>query len=79
MACVPTTLAAQQYHGHVNDHDGEEQNDHHFDREMLLLDSGAECCVCPETCAPECPTEQLSPEKTPTLVTVTGGHAVLQD
>lgn len=51
---------------------GKEHNNHHFDGEMLLLDSGAEYCVCPKSYAPECPTEQVPPQTTPNLVTVMG-------
>lgn len=40
--------------------------------ERLLLDSGAECCVCPEDYTPGCPIEPLPDGRTPNLVTVTG-------
>lgn len=47
-------------------------NDHHHKAELLLLDSGADCCVYPRNYAPECPSEQLPVETTPSLVAVTG-------
>ena len=44
----------------------------HSPGEQLLLDSGAECCVCPAHYAPECEVIPLQPGEGPDLVTVTG-------
>lgn len=37
--------------------------------ERLLFDSGAECCVYPRHCAPECPIERVPEGSNPNLVT----------
>lgn len=51
---------------------GVAHSDHLYEGVMLLLDSGAKCCVCPRSYAPECPTEPLPVETTPSLVTAAG-------
>lgn len=49
----------------------------HDATEKLLLDSDAECGVCPKNCAPECPIEPIDGEEIPRRVTVTGDPEIL--